>query len=448
MTATEERNKPVDGRDVARRLRETGALDGLFEQIDSGDVEMTGARGLLPALLKEVLERGLRAELTEHLGYEKGEPTTSARGNARNGTTTKTIDSEVGPFEIEVPRDRAGSFTPRLVRKGQRRMDGLDAMIIGLYAGGMTAREIRHHLESTIGVDLSRGTISKVTDAVCDAVMEWQRRPLEAFYPVIYLDAIRVKVRADHRVSNRSAHIAVGVDMDGVKHVLGIWIQDGEGASFWAHVCADLANRGVQDVLIVCCDGLTGLPEAVEATWPDSMVQTCVVHLIRASMRFVAYGDRKGVATALRPVYTAPDEEAARRAPGAFRQSDPGREHPQTAATWERAWERFIPFLAFPPALRRVIYTTNAIESLNYQLRKVTKNRGHFPSDEAAVKLLWLAVCNIEDRRAAERAKEKNTPAHSRRAKGRLVEGQVTTNWKQALAQLAAAYPDRINPHL
>ena len=220
MTATEERNKPVDGRDVARRLRETGALDGLFEQIDSGDVEMTGARGLLPALLKEVLERGLRAELTEHLGYEKGEPTTSARGNARNGTTTKTIDSEVGPFET------SGAPGPgRLVHAapgsamGQRRMDGLDAMIIGLYAGGMTAREIRHHLESTIGVDLSRGTISKVTDAVCDAVMEWQRRPLEAFYPVIYLDAIRVKVRADHRVSNRSAHIAVGVDMDGVKHV-------------------------------------------------------------------------------------------------------------------------------------------------------------------------------------------------------------------------------------
>ena len=220
MTATEERNKPVDGRDVARRLSETGALDGLFEQIDSGEVEMTGARGLLPALLKEVLERGLRAELTEHLGYEKGEPTTSARGNARNGTTTKTIDSEVGPFEIEVPRDRAGSFTPRLVRKGQRRMDGLDAMIIGLYAGGMTAREIRHHLESTIGVDLSRGTISKVTDAVCDAVMEWQRRPLEAFYPVIYLDAIRVKVRADHRVPGTPEPASPWArGMDGVKHV-------------------------------------------------------------------------------------------------------------------------------------------------------------------------------------------------------------------------------------
>ena len=236
--------------------------------------------------------------------------------------------------------------------------------------------------------------------------------------------------------------------MDGIKHVLGIWVQAEEGASFWAHVCAELANRGVSDVLIVCCDGLTGLPEAIEATWPQATVQTCVVHLIRASMRFVSYGDRKKVAAALKPIYTAPSQEAAWQALTDFSESDLGVKYPQTVTTWERAWERFTPFLDFPPMLRRVIYTTNSIESLNYQLRKVTKNRGHFPSDEAAVKLLWLAICNIEDRRAAERAKEKNTPAHSRRAKGRLVEGQVTTNWKQALAQLAAAYPDRINPHL
>ena len=255
-------------------------------------------------------------------------------------------------------------------------------------------------------------------------------------------------VRVNHRVASRSAHIAVGVDMDGIKHVLGIWVQAEEGASFWAHVCAELANRGVSDVLIVCCDGLTGLPEAIEATGPQATVQTCVVHLIRASMRFVSYGDRKKVAAALKAVYTAPRQEAAWQALTDFSESDMGVKYPQAAATWERAWERFIPFLDFPPMLRRVIYTTNSIESLNYQLRKVTKNRGHFPSDEAAVKLLWLAICNIEDRRAAERAKEKNTPAHSRRAKGRLVEGQVTTNWKQALAQLAAAYPDRINPHL
>ena len=252
----------ASGRETVEELRRSGALDALFERLDAGEVEMTGSQGLLPALLKEALERGLTAELTEHLGYEKGQTSGQARSNTRNGTTKKTVMSEVGAFEIEVPRDRAGSFTPRLVRKGQRRLDGLDSMIISLYAGGMTVRDIRHHLASTLGVEVSAGTISTITDAVCEAVLEWQHRPLEAFYPVIYLDAIRIKVRRDHRVENRAAHLAVGVDMEGVKHVLGIWVQADEGASFWAHVCAELANRGVRDVLIVCCDGLAGLPEA------------------------------------------------------------------------------------------------------------------------------------------------------------------------------------------
>jgi len=449
MTATDDDNRAsAGGRDVVDQLRSAGALDGLFEQIDSGQVSMTGTDGLLPALVKEALERGLAAELTEHLGYDRGEPTSQARGNARNGTTSKTVDSEVGPFEIEVPRDRAGTFTPRLVRKGQRRLDGLDAMIISLYAGGMTVRDIQHHLASTLSVELSVGTISRITDAVADAVLEWQRRPLEEFYPVVYLDAIRVKVRVDHRVASRSAHIAVGVDMDGIKHVLGIWVQAEEGASFWAHVCAELANRGVKDVLIVCCDGLTGLPEAIEATWPQATVQTCVVHLIRASMRFVSYGDRRKVAAALKAVYTAPNQEAAWQALTDFSESDMGVKYPQTVTTWERAWERFTPFLDFPPMLRRVIYTTNSIESLNYQLRKVSKNRGHFPSDEAVIKLLWLAICDIEDKRARERDKEKGLPASKRRAKGKLVEGQITTDWNKALAQLTTAYPDRINPYL
>ena len=356
MIATDDDNRaPAGGRDVVDQLRETGALDGLFEKIDAGQVNMTGTDGLLPALVKEALERGLAAELTEHLGYDKGEPTSQARGNARNGATSKMVDSEVGPFEIEVPRDRAGTFTPRLVRKGQRRLDGLDAMIISLYAGGMTVRDIQHHLASTLSVELSSGTISRITDAVAETVLEWQRRPLEEFYPVVYLDAIRVKVRVDHRVASRSAHIAVGVDMDGIKHVLGIWVQAEEGASFWAHVCAELANRGVKDVLIVCCDGLTGLPEAIEATWPQATVQTCVVHLIRASMRFVSYGDRRKVAAALKTVYTAPNQEAAWQALTDFSESDMGVKYPQTVATWERAWERFIPFLDFPPMLRRVI---------------------------------------------------------------------------------------------
>ena len=302
----------ASGRETVEELRRSGALDALFERLDAGEVEMTGSEGLLPALLKEALERGLAAELTEHLGYEKGQTSGQARSNTRNGTTKKTVMSEVGAFEIEVPRDRAGSFTPRLVRKGQRRLDGLDSMIISLYAGGMTVRDIRHHLASTLGVEVSAGTISTITDAVCEAVLEWQHRPLEAFYPVIYLDAIRIKVRCDHRVENRAAHLAVGVDMEGVKHVLGIWVQADEGASFWAHVCAELANRGLRDVLIVCCDGLAGLPEAIEATWPQSMVQTCVVHLIRASMRFVSYKDRKSVAAALKRVYSAPNEDTAR----------------------------------------------------------------------------------------------------------------------------------------
>lgn len=252
MTMTDEKTPSGGaGREAVEALVASGGLDGLFEQINSGQVALTGSDGLLPALLKETLERGLQAELTDHLGYDKGERAPAARGNARNGSSVKTMDSEVGPFEIEVPRDRAGTFTPRLVRKGQRRMDGLDGMIISLYAGGMTVREIRHHLESTLGVELSAGTISNITDAVADAVLEWQRRPLEEFYPVIYLDAIRVKIRDQGRVSNRAAHIAVGVDMEGVKHVLGIWVQADEGASFWAHVCAELANRGIQDVLIV-----------------------------------------------------------------------------------------------------------------------------------------------------------------------------------------------------
>ncbi|WP_346234341.1 IS256 family transposase, partial [Parafrigoribacterium mesophilum] len=301
---------------------------------------------------------------------------------------------------------------------------------------------------STIGTELSHETISKITDAVLEEVLVWQSRPLEALYPVIYLDALVVKVRDGAHVINKAAHIAVGVDMDGIKHVLGIWVQQTEGAKFWAGVCAELANRGIKDVLIVCCDGLTGFPEAIEATWPEATVQTCVVHLIRAAMRFVNYKDRKAVAAALKPIYTAATVEAAEAALEAFAVSELGSRYPTTVKTFQNAWERFIPFLAFPPMLRRVIYTTNSIESLNYQMRKIIKNRGHFPSDAAVVKLLWLAICNIEDNRARDRAKEKGRNRDTRKAEGRLVEGQITTNWKQALAQLSLAYPERINRYL
>lgn len=445
--AREDRRR--DQREGVKALEASGALDGIYAMIDAGEVLLDGKDGLIQQLIKAGLERGLQAELSEHVGYEKGDPDAVVFPNSRNGSYPKTVATSVGDVELAIPRDRDGTFTPTLVPKGSRRLGGLDDMIVSLYAGGMTVRDIEHHLVSTVGAQVSRETISKITDEVLDEVLAWQQRPLEAFYPVIYLDALIVKVRDGAHVRNKAAHIGVGVDMDGIKHVLGIWIQATEGAKFWAGVCAQLANRGIQDVLIVCVDGLTGFPEAIEATWPNATVQTCVVHLIRQSMRFVNYKARKPVATALKTVYEAPDEPAARAALEALAASQLGKANPNTVRVFVDAWERFTPFLAFPPMLRRVIYTTNAIESLNYQLRKVTKNRGHFPSDDAVVKLLWLAICNIEDKRARDRAKERGLPKGSKRkAEGRLVEGQVVTNWKQALAQLALAYPERIQPYL
>ena len=360
----------------------------------------------------------------------------------------ESVRTEIGDIALDTPRDRAGSFEPRLVPKGVRRAGGLDEMIVSLYAGGMTVRDIQHHLARTLGTELSHETISNITDAVLEEVKAWQTRPLEELYPIIYLDALIVKVRDGHQVRNKAAHLAVGVDLDGIKHVLGIWVQTSEGAKFWAGVCAELRNRGIRDVLIVCCDGLSGFPEAIEATWPAATVQTCTVHLIRAAMRFVSYQDRKRVAAALRPIYTAPTVDAAESELLAFAESDLGRRYPATVATWENAWERFSPFLAFPPELRRIIYTTNSIESLNYQLRKIIKNRGHFPNDDAVIKLLWLAIRDIEDKRARARAKEKGAPREQRKAPGRLVEGAVVHGWKQALGALALAYPERLAPYL
>lgn len=437
----------------ARRLRRELFTDEMLDQLmaatDERGVALTGEGGFLPEMIKAVLERGMDAELTDHLGYEKGDRAGHGSGNSRNGTTPKTLGTEVGDIGLAQPRDRNSTFASALVPKGARRLGGLEDMIISLYAGGMTIRDIQHHLASTLGTELSHETISKVTDAVAEEVTAWQTRPLEAFYPVIYLDALIVKIRDGAHVANRAAHIAVGVDMDGVKHVLGIWVQAVEGAKFWAGVCAELANRGVKDVLIVCCDGLTGFPEAIEATWSQAMVQTCVVHLIRASMRFVSYQDRKAVAAALRPIYTAVNEDAALMALTTFADSTLGKKYPAAVASWENAWERFTPFLAFGPALRKVIYTTNAIESLNYQLRKIIKNRGHFPNDAAAIKLLWLAIRTIEDKRARERAKEAGRPkGQPRNAPAKLVEGAVIQGWKAALGELSLIYPDRINNHL
>lgn len=456
MTTNQNQKQNRDQDDVvepeARKLRrevfDDELIDKLLASSDERGVALTGQGGFLPEMIKSVLERGMRVELSDHLGYEEGDRAGRGSGNSRNGTTGKTVASEVGDIALEQPRDRNSTFASALVPKGARRLGGLEDMIISLYAGGMTIRDIQHHLVSTLGTELSHETISKVTEAVEAEVTAWQNRPLEAFYPVMYLDAIVVKIRDGAHVANRAAHIAVGVDMDGIKHVLGIWVQASEGAKFWASVCAELANRGVKDVLIVCCDGLTGFPEAIEATWSQALVQTCVVHLIRSSMRFVSYTDRKAVAKMLRPIYTAANEDAALMALAAFADSNLGKKYPAAVAAWERAWERFTPFLAFGPALRKVIYTTNSIESLNYQLRKIIKNRGHFPSDAAAVKLLWLAIRNIEDKRARERAKEAGLPANKRKATGKLVEGAQQQGWKAALGELSMVYPDRINPYL
>jgi putative transposase len=288
------------------QLLNQGFLDELMDRVDEGGVQLTGEGGFLPELVKRVLEAGLQAELTGHLGYEKHDPAGSGSGNSRNGSTPKRLGSEVGDLDLATPRDRNGSFDPRLVPKGQRRVGGLSEMIISLYSGGMTIRDIQSHLERTLGTELSHETIANITDAVGEEVKAWQTRPLEPIYPILYLDALMVKVRDNHQVRNKAAHIAVGVDVDGIKHVLGIWVQIAEGAKFWAGVMAELRNRGVDDVLIACCDGLTGFPEAIEATWPHTVVQTCVVHLIRASMRFISYNDRKAVAAALRPIYTLP----------------------------------------------------------------------------------------------------------------------------------------------
>jgi len=403
----------VTGRQLREQLADDTWLDELIDRAGEGGVRLTGEGGFLPELVKAVLERGLDAELTGHLGYERGDPAGRGSPNSRNGSTGKTLATEVGPIPIATPRDRAGSFEPRLVPKGQRRLGGLDEIIVSLYAGGMTVRDIAAHLQRTLGTELSHDTISTITDAVLEEVKAWQACSLDEVYPIVYLDALNVKVRDGHTVRNKATHLAVGVDLDGIKSVLGIWVQSAEGAKFWAGVCAELANRGVRDILVACCDGLVGLPEAIEATWPTTTVQTCVVHLIRASMRFVAYQDRKQVAAALRAVYTPPTAETAETALLAFGESDPGKRYPATVGTWTRARERFTPFLAFPPALRRVVYTTNSIESLNYQLRKIIKNRGHFPTDDAVVKLLWPSIRDIEDKRARARAKDKASPAPS-----------------------------------
>ena len=372
--------------------------DELIDELLAGaktPEEITGPDGLLTRLTKRLVERALDAELTEHLGYERGQAPPGGVGNARNGLTAKTVHTEHGSVRIEQPRDRQSSFEPQIVPKHQRRFRGFDERIIAMYARGMSIRDIQAHLAELYHVEVGHDLISKVTDAVLDDVREWQARPLEDVYPILFLDALIVKVRDGGAVRNRACYVAIGVNLDGERDVLGLWFQATEGAKFWLQVLTELKQRGVCDVLIACVDGLKGFPEAIEAVFPQAWVQTCIVHLLRQSLRFVPDKQRRKVAQDLRPIYTAASVDDAAEALEAF-DREWGERYPMITTTWRSTWEHVIPFLAFPPEVRRVVYTTNTIEALHRQIRKTIKTRGHFPTEEAARKLIYLSIINAQ----------------------------------------------------
>ena len=370
-------------------------LDNLFANYNYQKPEdLIGENGLLKQLTKAILERALQAEMTVHLGHEKHGSIATKGGNARNGKTGKTIKGDFGNMPIDVPRDRDSSFEPIIIPKGQTRFAGFDDKIISLYARGMTTREIQGHLEEIYGVEVSPTLISTVTDAVNDEVKIWQNRSLDAVYPIVYMDAIRVKGRANGHVLNKAVYLAIGITMDGVKEVLGMWVAETEGAKFWLQVVTELRNRGVQDIFIACVDGLKGFPEAIETVFPQAQVQLCIVHMVRNSLKYVSWKQRKEVAGDLKTIYQASTAEQAEMCLTDFEEKW-DKTHPSIGQSWRRNWDRIIPFFAYPPEIRKVIYTTNAIESLNMSLRKVTKNRGSFPNDESMLKLLYLALNNI-----------------------------------------------------
>jgi putative transposase len=371
-------------------------LDQLLKDYQSPD-DLLGADGLIQQLTKALVERALQGELTHHLGYTKHAPEGKNTGNSRNGTSSKTIKGKRGQVDIEVPRDRNGEFEPQLIKKGQTRFDGLDEKVISLYARGMTTREIQGHLEEMYGVEVSPSLISTVTDAVLEEVRAWQNRPLDTVYPVLYLDALQVKVRTHGRVINKAIYLAFGVTLEGLKDVLGMWAAESEGAKFWLQIVTELKNRGVQDIFIACVDGLKGFPEAIEAVFPATQVQLCLVHLVRHSLNYVSHKDRKEVATALKEIYQAATIDAAERQLAEF-EAQWGMRYPLIVRSWRANWARITPMFGYPHEVRRAIYTTNTIESLNMTLRKIIKNRALFPSDEAVFKLLYLALRNISKR--------------------------------------------------
>ena len=370
--------------------------DEVIDELLAGartEEEIVGPGGVLARLTKRLVERAMSAELSEHLGYEPHQEPPGGVGNTRNGSTPKTLATEQGPVRIETPRDRKGSFEPQIVRKGQRRFQGFDDKILALYSRGVSTRDIEAHLAEIYGVAVGRDLISRVTDAVMEDVREWQQRPLDDVYPVIFLDALVLKVREGGTVQRKACYLALGVTVEGERDVLGMWFQETEGAKFWMQILSELKQRGVNDILICCVDGLKGFPEAIEAVFPTTTVQTCIVHLIRHSLKYVPRREYDQVVKDLKPIYTAVDADAARVALERFDEKW-GARFPVITQAWLNAWEYVTPFLAFPPELRRVIYTTNAIEALNRQLRKAIKTKGHFPNEEAARKLIYLAITN------------------------------------------------------
>jgi len=369
-------------------------LDELLEGYSKPE-DLTGPEGLLKQLTGALVERALQAELTDHLGYDEYAVEGRGSGNSRNGSGSKTLQTEQGPLPVEIPRDRKGTFEPQLVKKHQRRFDGFDDKILGMYARGMSVRDIQAQLSELYGTEVSPDLISTVTDEVFAEVQTWQARPLDAIWPIVYLDALVIKVRDQGIVGNKSAYLAMGIDLEGKKQILGLWLEANEGAKFWLKVITELKNRGVEDIFIACCDGLKGFPEAIETVFPKTVVQTCIVHMIRNSARFVSWTQRKALCADLKRIYGADTEDEALQQLDAFEDTW-GKSHPAVVASWRRNWERVRPFFAFPKDVRRILYTTNAIESLNYQLRKIIKSKGHFPSDEAASKILFLALRNAE----------------------------------------------------
>jgi putative transposase len=399
-------------------------IDALLKDAEDSGTPLDGPDGLLNGLTKAVLERALGAEMTHHLGYEPGDRNGAGTGNSRNGSGRKTISTMHGPVEVTVPRDRNGSFEPKIVPKHSRRLGNVNDMILSLYSRGMTTRDIEAHLHEVYGVEASRQLISNVTDVVVDEIKLWQSRPIDEVYPIVYVDGLRLKIKDNGLVTVKVAYLVIGVDVEGRKQALGVWIADSEGAKFWQKVITDLRNRGLRDILVACCDGLTGLPDAIRSAFPDTTVQTCVVHVIRNAMKFVSYADRKKLAAGMRSIYTAPSVDAAELALAAFEEKF-GTQYPGAVQVWKNAWADFIPFLDYPPELRLIVYTTNAIESINFQLRKITKNRGHFPDSDSAMKLLYLGLRNISSHRGGE-------------------SGTGTHGWRKALNTLAVLFPGRL----